>query len=104
MRRNFFKKLDAWLSKAELKGQNFANSAHKWAINIVLLTMAYNIYGIFSGYNDTMLAMRQQEEDIDSIGQDYEQAARETQARGRGFGGQGGAGPAGGFRGPPPRA
>ena len=103
MRRNFFKKLDSWLSKAELKGQNFANSAHKWAINIVLLTMLYNIYGIFSGYNDTMLTMRQQEEDVQAIDQDYEQAARETQARGRGFGGPGfGGNPA--SRGGPPRA
>lgn len=58
MAREFFKRLDKWLNRWELRGHNAANNIHRWAINIVLLTMAYNVYTIVKGYNSTMIEMR----------------------------------------------
>lgn len=58
MAREFFKKVDKLLTRWELRGHNAANTMHRYAVNAILLTMAYNIFTIFRGYNTTMIDMR----------------------------------------------
>lgn len=58
MARQFFKKVNKFLTRWELKGHNAANTLHRWTINAILLTLAYNIFTIFRGYNETLLSLR----------------------------------------------
>jgi hypothetical protein len=58
MSRQFFRKINTLLERWELKGHKAANTIHRWTINCVLLFMAYNIYGIMKGYNDSFLELR----------------------------------------------
>lgn len=58
MKKNFFQKIDKMFTKAETGGQTAANTLHRWSINILLGFMAYNIYSIFAGYNETLLSVR----------------------------------------------
>jgi hypothetical protein len=58
MARRFFQRLDKFLTKWELKGVKAADRAHRYAINAILLFIGYNLYTIFKGYNDTMVAIR----------------------------------------------
>ena len=75
MSREFFKRLNKWLTRYELRGKNVADNAHRWTINIILLVLGYNIFTIFKGYNDTMLSLR-----VDSS---YEVGRRAAAGRGR---------------------
>ena len=55
---SFWAKFDRILSKVEQKGFNFANKAHYYTINIILLSCAYGIYTIFRDYNSFFLDAR----------------------------------------------
>ena len=48
---SFFKKLDKVLERLEHRGFKFANTAHKFAVNCVLIFIVYNVYTIFRDYN-----------------------------------------------------
>lgn len=56
--KRFFQAVDKLFTRAEVKGQNAANTIHRWSINLLLGFMAYNIYSIFAGYNQTLLNIR----------------------------------------------
>jgi hypothetical protein len=69
MSRKFFKKVDKFLTRWEMKGQNTANTMHRWAINLLLLGIGYNLFTIVRGYNRTMIDMR--------VGSHYQNSANE---------------------------
>lgn len=64
MAREFFRKVNKFLTRWELKGHNAANTMHRYAVNVILLTMAYNIFTILRGYNSTMIDMRVEYRDL----------------------------------------
>ena len=48
---SFFKKLNKWMTKAEKKSFDAANTAHKWAVNGILIFIGYNFYTTIRDYN-----------------------------------------------------
>ena len=69
MSRRFFKRVDKFMTRWELKGHNAANTAHRWAINLILLGIGYNLFTIIRGYNTTMVDMRVYDNDLEHLGQ-----------------------------------
>mmetsp|Transcript_7111 Transcript_7111/g.8030 ORF Transcript_7111/g.8030 Transcript_7111/m.8030 type:complete len:87 (+) Transcript_7111:33-293(+) len=53
-----WERFDQILTKVEKKGFNFANKAHMWTINVMLIGLAYGTYTIFRDYNEFFLAGR----------------------------------------------
>lgn len=51
-------KIDKKVAKIETKGFNFANRAHRYAINGVLIFVAYEIYQFLKEYNTFFLQAR----------------------------------------------
>lgn len=56
---NLKKRLDVGLTKWEKKGFQGANRLHKYAVNGLLLFIAYNFYQFLSSYNEQFLHIRQ---------------------------------------------
>jgi len=54
----FWERFDRILTSFEKKGFNFANKAHVWTINIMLIGIAWGTYTIFRDYNEFFLAGR----------------------------------------------
>lgn len=50
--------MDQLLTRWELRGQNTANTLHRWSINLILMGIGYNLFTIVRGYNNTMFELR----------------------------------------------
>ena len=55
---SFFKKLNNFVNSVEKKGFKAANTAHRWAINGILLFIAYEVYSLLRDYNDGFMEAR----------------------------------------------
>lgn len=55
---SFWKRFDAVLTKWEKKGFNFANKAHVYTVNILLITIAWQSMNFFKDYNQYFLDTR----------------------------------------------
>jgi hypothetical protein len=55
---SFFKKLNNFVNSVEKKGFKAANTAHRWAVNGILLFIAYEVYSLLRDYNDGFMEAR----------------------------------------------
>jgi hypothetical protein len=51
-------KMDKLLTRFEKKGFQFANKAHIWTINVILVGLTYGTYTFFRDYNEFFKAGR----------------------------------------------